>query len=218
MAKSVPLIISPALPPGPAKIVEKVKKMGCSWTSEFLADNVLLVQHLQELSQAGTQLTSMPHALASSSCLCEISDLLTWASCFLAFMATNLEQHDVRNLAAYGIIILQLAQRHGGSRWLLYDCQFRQHKVAGASLPWADINPSLMVAIVLGQANNGYGHCCPLCLSSNHSREDCALLSMEQPKPRPPFNYSGLPLGCLTRCSAPYQSVDPSICHRFNCG
>ena len=127
-------------------------------------------------------------------------------------MASNLEQQDARDLAAYGMIILQLARRHEGSGWLLYDCQFRQHKAAGVSLPWADINPSLMAATVLGQANNGFGRCFPLCLLSDHSREDCALLSMEQAKPRPPSNYSSR----FTRRPAPYQSVDPNICRRFN--
>ena len=86
--------------------MEKVKSGMFVDFKEFLVDNVLLVQCLQELSQAGTQLSSLPHTLASSSRLREISDPLTWASCFLAFMATILEQQDARDLAAYGMIIL----------------------------------------------------------------------------------------------------------------
>ena len=119
----------------PAKVVGKVKGGFFVDFKEFLEDNMLLVQRLQELNLVGAQLPSLSHALLGSSRLREIADPLTWASCFLAFMATSLEQQDARDLAAYGMIVLQLAQKHGGTGWLLYDRQFRQHKAAGAAFP-----------------------------------------------------------------------------------
>ena len=166
----------------------------------------------------GALLPSPNHASLGSSRLREIADPLTWASCFLAFMATSLEEQDARDLAAYGMIVLQLARKHGGSRWLLYDRQFRQHKAAGAAFPWADINPSLMDATVLGQAGDGSGRSFPLCLSSDHFKEDCALLPLEQPRPRPPAIHTFLPAGRTARRPTPYQASDSNVCRRFNRG
>ena len=129
--KARPLIISPALPPIPAKIVERVQSGEFVDFKEFLANNVLLVHRLQELGHTGAHLSPLSHALTSNSRLREINDPLTWAPCFLAFMATSLELQGARDLVAYGMIVLQLACKHSGINWLLYDRQFRQHRPAG---------------------------------------------------------------------------------------
>ena len=89
--KAGPLVISPALPPIPAKIVERVQSGFFVNFKKFLADNVLLVQRLQELSYSGAHLSFLSQSLSGNSRLREINDLLTWASWFLAFMATRLE-------------------------------------------------------------------------------------------------------------------------------
>ena len=130
-----------------------------------------------------------------------------WASCFLAFMATSLDQQDARGLAAYGMIVLQLAWKHGSTGWLFYDCQFRQHKAAGAVFPWADINLSITAATVLNQAGDGSSHSYPLCLSSDHFKKDCALLPLEQLKPRPPLPcHSHSPLQVAWLAIQPHTS------------
>ena len=59
----------------------------------------------------------------------------------------------IRHLAAYGMIVLQLVRKHGGSGWLLYDRQFRLQQMAGAGLLWVKINPSLLAATVLDQSS-----------------------------------------------------------------
>ena len=218
--KAGPLVISPALPPIPAKIVERVQNGSFIDFKEFLADNVLLVQRLQELSYSGAHLSPLSQSLSANSRLREINDPLTWASCFLAFMATRLELQEARDLAAYGMIILQLARKHGGMGWLVYDRQFRQHRATGASMPWSDINPSLMAATVLGQAGDGSGRSCPLCLAADHSKEECALGFSEQPKlgpnPAPTPRAIPPPSRSLHR-PAPYTTGD-TICRRFNRG
>ena len=109
----------------------------------------------------------------------EISDPLSWSACFLVFMAAKVDHQEPRDLAAYGILILQLALKHSGSGWLVYDCQYRQHQAAGANLPWSDVSPSLMAATVLSQASGDQGRSCSLCLAADHSREDCALAALE---------------------------------------
>ena len=56
-----PLIISPALSPIPAKVVDKVSRGAFVDFKEFLADNVLLLQRLQDLGQVGAILPSAQH-------------------------------------------------------------------------------------------------------------------------------------------------------------
>ena len=119
-------------------------------------------------------------------------------------------------MAAYGMIILQLARKHIGTGWLVYDRQFRQHQAAGANLPWSDLSPSLMVATVLSQASGCQGRSCSLCLAADHLREDCALAALE------PSSSSGQHSrtyysGRQSRRPAPYGTTD-NICRRFNRG
>ena len=44
---------------------------------------------------------------------------------------------------------------------------------------WADLNPSLMAARILGNSSGGLGRPYSLCLSADHSKDDCTLASLE---------------------------------------
>ena len=97
-------------------------------------------------------------------------------------MATRIDHQETRKLTAYGSIVLQLASKHpGGGSWRSYDRQFRQQKAAGATLPWAELNPTLMAATVLGQGS-GVSWLCSLCLGCDHMKEECALSALELAK------------------------------------
>ena len=87
---------------------------------ELLPDNVALVQRLQE--------TNLPGHLppANPSHLKDIRDPLSWASCFMTFVAAKVNCSETRELMAYEKIIVFLAQRHGGVVWATYDTMFRQ--------------------------------------------------------------------------------------------
>ena len=176
-----PLILSSSLPPVPAKLVEKIQRGQFVDFKELLVDNVTLLQRLGELGPS-----QMSHPLIVNSKLREIQDPLSWVSCFLAFMATRCQDQEMRELAAYGQIVLHLARKHGGKGWLSYDKLFRQQKAAGASMSWAELNPSLMAATVLGNSGEP-GRVCSLCMASDHVSHECALASMEaQSKPPTP--------------------------------
>ena len=218
-SKSEPLIISPALPPIPARVVDRVQSGKFVDFKEFLADNVLLLQRLQELGMAGSVAPAM-QPLVSGSRLREVTDPVSWASCFLAFLATKVEHKETRELAAYGMIVLQLASKHQGAGWRSYDRQFRQHQAAGAGLSWADLNPSLMAATVLGDGSGGLGRPCSLCLSADHSKEDCALASLESSArgSETSLNHRVRHLRQPRRPS-PYSSASSGgVCYRFNRG
>ena len=106
----------------------------------------------------------------------EISDPLTWAFCFLAFVAVRTRDQETRDLAAYGQLVIHLARQHGGAGWLAYDKRFRQHHAAGIGYPWSELNPSLMAATVLRRDSGGEpGQSCSKCASSDHDEKDCAL-------------------------------------------
>ena len=181
-------------------------------------DNILLSQKLRELGLSGSLAPAL-QPLMSGSRLREVADPAAWASCFLAFMATKVDHKESRDLAVYGMIMLAMASKHSGPGWRAYDHQFRQHREAGANLPWADINLSLMAATVLGQSG-GPGRSCPLCLASDHAREEYALYSLEHTsKVGESSQVARSRPSRQLRRPTPYGVVNsPAVCYRFNRG
>ncbi len=109
---------------------------------ELLPDNVALLKRMQEVNTS-----SSPGV--SSSRMREISDPLSWIFCFLSFVATRVDHEAMRELVAYGQIIIELARKHAGAGWSTYDSLFRQQLAAGSSTKWIEVNPSLMAATIL---------------------------------------------------------------------
>ena len=145
--------------------------------------------------------------LVNGSRLCEISDPLSWASCFLAFMAARVDHQETRELAAYGSIVLQLARKHAGGGWLAYDRQYRQHQAAGANLSWTDISPSLMAATVRWQ-KVGVAHAlCVWPLTTRERTVPLHLWNSQSPNQLFPvsqhhlINTAVLPLMVTTTCA-----------------
>ena len=202
-----PLVMSSALPPIPAKVVEKIRSGAHVELKELLPDNVALLQRLQETNTAG-QTAGVPSRLR------DIRDPLTWVACFLAFVAAKVEHRETRELMAYGQIILLLARKHGGLGWTVYDSQFRQLAAAGAGASWTEINPSLMAATVLGSGGDATGRVCSRCLAVDHGPRECALASLDAYK-NPPWTPP--PTSRPATRFRPYHPQD-EICRRFNRG
>ena len=137
-SKTPPLVLSSALPAIPGKVVETIRAGGYIDFKELLPDNMALRRRLMEAGW-GTA-----HSQASNSR--EIKDVTTWVHCFLSFVAAKVDSEETRQLMAYGQIVLMLATKYGGLGWRLYDAHFRQLVSAGQHLPWAKINPSMMLA------------------------------------------------------------------------
>uniref|UniRef100_A0A1X7SLT9 Cleavage and polyadenylation specificity factor subunit 4 n=1 Tax=Amphimedon queenslandica TaxID=400682 RepID=A0A1X7SLT9_AMPQE len=191
------LALASALPPIPGKAVDKISKGIFIEFKELLADNVALASQLRELGPV--------QGATARSRMRDISDPLSWVYCFLSYVVVLVPDPRLRDLVAYGQIVIQLARSHGGSGWLEYDRRFHQQVAAGAPLSWAEINPSLMSATVPGFGlASGSGNC-PLCLSWDHDRADCALASLDQ-QSKPPTH------------SKPYSRSPLEICRRFNAG
>ena len=196
VGRAVPLVLSSALPPVPARAVDKIRSGLFIDFKELLPDNVALSQRLAETSSL---LSGAPPAR-----LREVTDILTWISCFLYFVAARSEDSVTRDLMAYGLIVLHLARKHGGRGWLLYDATFRQQMAAGSLLAWTDLNASMMASTVLSAADPAGGHFCPLCQAVDHTRAECALAQLEpQAVKEPSREYR----------PKPYRRGE---CHRFN--
>ena len=101
LPQMAPMILSPALAPISGKMVEKTCKGLFVDFKEFLADKTMLLQCLTELTQAGAvPVASQP--LLSSSRMREVSDPLTWASCFLASWLRRLSMKTPTSLQRMG--------------------------------------------------------------------------------------------------------------------
>ena len=94
------MIVSPSLPPVPAKVVEKIVKHQFVEMKELMPDNSALMLQLAELG---------PNQPVSSGKLREIDDPLTWVFYFLLFWP-SVSDRRARELAAYGQVIVRLAQ------------------------------------------------------------------------------------------------------------
>ena len=206
-AKASPLILSSALPPIPAKVVDRIRASTFVDLKELLPDNMALLQRLQE-TNTGSQVAS-----SSSSRMRDIRDPLTWAACFMGFVAARADLPGTRDLLAYGQLILQLARQHGGGGWIAYDNQFRQQAAAGATAPWSELNLSLMAATVFAAGGEAAARACQLCFATDHTARDCALASLEvgRTSQRPPSGARASPR------PRPYRAQD-DICRRFNRG
>ena len=101
---TAPLVLASALPPIPGRAVKKISKAQFIDFKELLNDNVALVSQLRKLGAVASSTSSW-------SCLCEVTDPLTWVYCYLSFMAVLSPDARVRDLVAYAQIIIQLAWR-----------------------------------------------------------------------------------------------------------
>ena len=211
-SKLRPLVYSPALPPIQPKSLEKIRAGLYFDLKELLPDNMALVQHLNETAMSSF---SVPPTGAR---MREISNPLTWVYCFLSFIAARTDCKATRDLVAYAQIVIQLARKHGGSGWLVYDQHFRQQLAGGADLVWNNINNSLMSATVLAPLPDdpsGSGRTvCRLCRGDDHSVHECALYSLQGPSPH--SQHMAHPTRFKPR-PAPYRGWE-SVCRNFNKG
>ena len=83
VGRAVPLVLSSALPPVPARAVDKIQSGLFIDFKELLPNNVALSQRLAETSSL---LSGAPPARFR-----EVTDILTWISCFLYFVVTRSE-------------------------------------------------------------------------------------------------------------------------------
>ena len=82
-------------------------------------------------------------------------------------------------MLAYTRIIIREALRHGGTRWMEYNCIFRRQVAINPATPWNSLQPSLQAATILGRGI-ATGVCCTTCLECDHTTRQCALAPLQQ--------------------------------------
>ena len=93
--------------------------------------------------------------------------------------------------------MIREALRYGGNGWAEYDRVFRQQTAIDPSLPWNNLNPSLVASTFLGSRTERMAFC-QFCHEVDHNWEECALRSIRDPLPCPiPCLFQGLVIPSL---------------------
>ena len=212
--------LAPCFPPIPSKTVRKIQALEFVELRELLPDNISLTERLESLPHRPWSLRD-PVAR-------EISSLPTWMSAFATYIAIVSEAHPyrVRDMCAYMRLIVQEAQKFGGTGWLTYDTIFRKNNT-GPSARWDRLDPSLHIAHIIARADGRVTAACIYCNEVDHRSEDCALSSRPPssgPSSGPSASRDWLrPQGRPTR-STPYSRAPPpgssrtAICSSWNRG
>ena len=84
---------------------------------------------------------------------CEISNLLSWVSCFATYTAVLTEARPdlIKSRLAFLALIVVEARKHGGDGWQAYDSVFRENAAHVPTGDWSRLNASLHAAIFLSQ-------------------------------------------------------------------
>ena len=131
-----------------------VKAIRAGHYVDLLPDNVALRHRVVDTGILGSSNQNFH--------LREVGDVETWLHCFLAFMAAKVESPETRELMAYGQIILILARKHSGVWWKTYDTHFRQLVGVGHTLPWTELNPSMLRQISYSQEGRFVPYASPM--------------------------------------------------------
>ena len=185
------MVLSSALPPIGAKVVNKIKSGQYVPMKDLLADNTCmsLCSQLEAFPGAQHALTGLPKPR-----LREVQSPLTWVSSFLAYVAVLTPDPQTRDLLTYGRLVVREAQCHSGPGWSEYDKIFRQHAALDPSVKWNELNPSLHASTVLTY-RSGPSQCCGLCYEPDHNATQCAMLALQPQPPSLPQAYRRQPPG-----------------------
>lgn len=160
----------------PQKLVDKVRAGHFVEMREFLVDNMRLLDRLESVHGSGLlpSFSSGPRPR-----LREVTSLMSWIGCFLAYVAVGTSDHVTRDQLAYARLILGEAQLHGGTGWLDYDRASRQQRAVNPGIPWNTLDSGLHGRLILGQ-RSGSPNFCSHCHESDHSDSSCALAALQQ--------------------------------------
>ena len=114
----------------------------------------------------------------------EISSPISWAICFLTYVAVRTQDPTTRGHLVYAQLVLQEALCHGGSGWLDYDRLFRKQAALDQLLPWDSIHPALHSSLILGQRKSS-ALFCTLYKGVDHLATHCTLVPLQPPPAYP---------------------------------
>ena len=128
--------------------------------------------------------------------------------CFLAYVAMRTTDPGVRDMLAYGRLLIKEALRHGGKGWLDYDRVFRQQAAIDQTLRWNSLHPGIQASTLVGP-EPGPVMLCALCREPDHTSEHCALAYLQ-----PPTSQSSAAMSSPSLSNPPTTSFRPQAHYR----
>ena len=138
------------------------------------------MQKLETFRDAPISFQAMPGALRPR--LREITSIVSWLYCYLAYVAMRTNDPVTVKMLAYGRLIIKEAQQHQGNGWLEYDRVFRKQATIDPSRAWNILHSDIHASTILGRSRSlGAGIYCTGCFESDHRSEQCALTYLQSP-------------------------------------
>ena len=206
------VVILPALPPIPAKLVNKILSGTFVEMRELLSDNLMLRRQME----IQDEFSSSPHTVKPP--LREVQSVTSWVCCMASYLAVlaSADQLKPEHLAYLRLVVTE-ATKYKGEGWRTYDATFRQNMAAGApGLSWSNIDAGLHA--ISFQAARGPPLCCPMCSESDHAPQDCALQATSSVRPRAFQSRPPRSFGALSRPAAGLRQPYSQTCFSWNNG
>ena len=165
---SLGMSLSPTTTPFTQRLVDRVQSGQFVEMRDLLTDNMSLLQQIDVLGGQHA-VPSLPEMLKPL--LREVSTLPIWVYYFLAYVAMQTEDGQVRDMLAYA----RHNKRVTEACWLDYDRVFRQQAALDASMRWITLDPSIQASTLVGHAPS-HTMVCGLCREPDHVASQCALL------------------------------------------
>ena len=141
--------LSPSSEPFPQKLVDKVRSGQFVEMHDLLTDNIALMQKLETFRDAPISFQAIPGALRPR--LREITSIVSWLYCYLAYVAMRTNDPVTVKMLAYGRLIIKEAQQHQGNGWLEYDRVFRKQATIDPSRAWNILHSDIHASTILGR-------------------------------------------------------------------
>ena len=177
---AVPLVFTSFAQPFPAQLVERIRSGQFVEMKDLLTDNISLLQHLEQMQPGppSSQQVALPPRPSQPR---EMSSLITWIYCFVAYCAICMVDQMTQDMLTYAHLVVREAHRYKGNGWCKYDCIFRQLAALNPATQWNTLDLSLVASTFLGsRAEETRTQFCQLCREVDHNWEDCALRGVRE--------------------------------------
>ena len=178
--KYQPFSLGRGFPLIPAKLVQKIQCWQYISMAELLPDNLELARRSSE--SPNNTMSCSSRSVRRRELSHDQNGLLAWSVCFSTFAAILGQKHPgkLKELLAYQATVIIEASRFNGRGWLPYDKMFRENVAKHPDTDWSSINPMFYSLTYLNQKVDA--RTCTKCMGPDHSLQECALNSLDQPQ------------------------------------
>ena len=178
--KYQPFSLGQGFPLIPAKLVQKIQCWQYISMAELLPDNLELAR--RSFESPNNTMSCSSRSVRRRELSHDQNGLLAWSVCFSTFAAILGQKYPgkLKELLAYQATVIIEASRFNGRGWLPYDKMFRENVAKHPDTDWSSINPMFYSLTYLNQKVDA--RTCTKCMGPDHSLQECALNSLDQPQ------------------------------------